>query len=418
MIINWSLSKIDRDHNFFVEDWKMSNKYNEEVVSPGDKVSKRARDTCVKSYNNNAAIEVIPRQPGNFRGAVDIAWSRHILEMMLSGKMTWNIQNDGAGGKPQFFTMIGTKEVFSRLGWEIIVMVIDDIARSGGFPVVFSNDVNAKSVTNENVHLVDAMFDGMDGILRQSNQVNTTGEFAIMKHSVTAFCDTNSKDQLILNWAGTGVGLSHEDKIIDGSDTRVGMPIVGFFEPGYRCNGGTMFTELILRHWVKKDIANIWENHKAMEFIKKLTIPSKSYAKTICRVNGWLPDGNIQEPLAKLVNNAHITGGGLEKFKEILPSGIGADINNMPKPASVLLDAQILSFGFPDLRMDDKQAHTTFHGGCGWMSVCATIEDAEILIKEATKDGIQAQIIGETIKSEENYLFVKSKFLEEANILI
>jgi len=401
-----------------MEGLKMVDKYNKEIVAPGDKVSKRARDTCVKSHNNNAAIEVILRQPGNFRGAVDIAWARHILEMMLAGKMTWNIQNDGAGGKPQFFTMIGTKEVFRHLGWEIIVMVIDDIARSGGFPVVFSNDVNAKSVTSENVHLVDAMFDGMDDILKQSNQVNTTGEFAIMKHSVTAFCDTSAKDQLILNWAGTGVGLSHADKIIDGSATKVGMPIVGFHEPGYRCNGGTMFTELILRHWAERDIKNIWENSEAMEFIKKLTIPSRSYAKTICRVNGWLPDGNIRDSLACLVNNAHITGGGLEKFKEVLPSGIGARIDNMPKPASVLLGAQLLSFSFPDLRMNDKQAHTTFHGGCGWMSVCATLEDAEILINEAVKDGIQAQIIGETIQSEESHLFVKSRFLEEADVLI
>lgn len=390
----------------------MADKYKDEVVDPGDKASKRAKDTCIQSFNNNGAVKIIPRQPGNFRGPVNIAFAKHILEAMLSGEMTWNIQNDGAGGKPQFFTLIGIDKVFRRLGWEIIVMVIDDIARGGDLPVVFLNDANVKKVTAKNYHLVEAMFDGMDEILKATNQINTTGEFAIMQHSVTAFCDINSDAQLILNWAGAGIGLSHKDKEIDGKGIKIDMPIVGFWEPGYRCNGGTQHTNLILAKWAKGDIRNIWESTEAMEFIEKLTIPSLSYAKTICRANGWLKDGYHHEPLVNMVANAHITGGGLEKFKEILSPGIGARLNTMPEPAPVLLEAQELSFDYPDLKINDKKAHTTFHGGCGWMSVCASVKDAMTLVNEARQDGIKAQIVGETIKSDTNTLFIDSKFLE------
>ena len=396
----------------------MKDKYKEEVIDPGDRASKRAKDVCVKSYDNNAAVDIVPRQPGNFRGAVDMRWPKHVLLEMLNGGMSFTLQNDGAGGKPQFFTIIGTERVFRFLGWEIIVMVIDDIARAGGFPVVFSNDVNAKYVTDKNYHLVEAMFDGMDDILSRAGQINITGEFAIMKHSVTAFCDRNSDDQLILNWAGTGLGLSHDDKNIDGSETRAGMPIVGFWEPGYRCNGGTQLTNQILEKWVKKSVRDIWDSAEAMEFIEKLTIPSLSYASTISRVNGWLPDGGLREQLAKMILVAHITGGGLEKLKELLPVGIGADLHNMPTPAPVLLEAQEMSFEFPHLKIDDKKAHTTFHGGCGMMAICEAEVDTCVLISEAEKDGIKAQVVGETIKSESNSVYVKSKFLEQSDIVI
>ncbi|MFH1822423.1 MAG: AIR synthase-related protein [Patescibacteria group bacterium] len=384
----------------------MTDLYKEEVVDPGDKASKCAKDLCVSSYKNNPAAIIVPRQPGNFRGAVDFIWAEHILQMMLEKKMFMTVQNDGAGGKPQFFTIIGTNEIYYRLGWEIIVMVIDDIARSGGFPVIFCNDVNAKKVTKDNFHLVEAMFSGMDHILSKARQINITGEFAIMKHSVTAFCDKNSDEQLILNWSGTGIGLSHQNKVIDGKNIKADMPIVGFWEPGYRCNGGTQHTNLILAKWAKGDIRNIWNSPLAMEFIKKLTIPSLSYAKTIARANGWLDDGSVTEPLSKMAVIAHLTGGGVKKLKEVLPDGIGAYLHNMPEPAPVLLQAQEMSFDYPKLIINDEKAHTTFHGGCGMMVVCKTENDAKALVDEAGKDGIKAQIVGKTIKSEPTQILI------------
>lgn len=390
----------------------MSDKYQAEVIDPGDKASIMAKDVCVASYGNNRAVKVIPRQPNNFRGAVDLAWTTRVLLSMLRDGVTWTVQNDGAGGKPQFFTIIGTDEVFERLGWEIVVMVIDDIARSGGFPVVFSNDVNAKKVTKDNFHLVEAMLKGLGEILKQTNQVNVTGEFAIMKNSVTAFCDRNSDEQLIVNWAGTGIGLSHFSRVIDGRRIQPGMPIVGFWEPGYRCNGGTQLTDIVTSMWAKGDIRNIWDNPEAMEFITKLTVPSMSYAKTICRLNGWNNEGLLNRPLAKLAGVAHLTGGGVKKFKEMLPPGIGAELHSMPRPADVLLQAQDYSQRFPELKMSDSQCHTTFHGGCGEFVVGVDGGDMEKIIAEAGKDGIKAFHIGETTVSEKNEVLIHSKFLE------
>ncbi len=394
------------------------DKYQEMIIAPGDRASMLAKDVCVASYNNNPAVKIIPRQPENFRGPVDFTWNKKVLQEMCYGHLCMTAQNDGAGGKPQFFTIIGTSEVFFKLGWEILVMVIDDVARGGAFPVVFWNDVNAKKVTDKNFHLIEAMFSGFSEALRESNQVNITGEFAIMNHSITAFCDSGSDEQLILNWAGNGLGLSHPSKVIDGRNVGLGMPIIGFWEPGYRCNGGTQFTNLIMAKWARGDIRNIWENADAMKFIKKLTVPSLSYAKTICRLNGWEDDGSMTEPMANMVGIAHLTGGGVGKFKEMLPPGIGAEITNMPRPAEVLLEAQEISFDFPRLSMTDKQCHTTFHGGCGEWLICKTPEDCDVVLSEAKKDGIAAYVIGETVASDARNVNIRSRFLKGGTITI
>ncbi len=393
------------------------NKYQDEVIAPGDKASKLAKNVCVASYENNLAVNIIPRQPGNFRGAVDYVWQEHVLQMMRKGAMSETIQNDGAGGKLQFSTFIGTDEVFGRTGWEPIVMVIDDIARAGGYPVIFSNDINTKTVTEENFHLVESTLNGFGEILKASSQINITGEFAIMKHSITAFCDINDPNQYIMNWAGTGIGLTHKDKVIDGSGIKKDMPIVYFWEPGYRCNGGTFFTNLILAIWGREGLKKLLDNQEARNFVKKLTTPSVSYAKIIRRGHGWKDDGTIVDPYIKMAGIAHITGGGIEKFIEILPSGIGTDFYNMPKPAEVLLEAQELSWNIDGLRLTDQQAHTTLHGGCGMMVVCETDDDAEKLIDEAYAYGVEAGVCGVTTKSEESSVVINSQFKEGVTLV-
>jgi phosphoribosylaminoimidazole (AIR) synthetase len=329
--------------------------YMKEIIDPGDKASKLAHEVCVESYGNSPAVTVVPHQPGNFRGPVGFVWRRELLREMTrysidpkTGRVTdWSlieaVENDGAGGKPQFFTLLGDEQAFRGLGWEIITMTADDFARSGRFPVVIANQMDAKKITDKNFPLYRAVMEGYGEALRKAGLVNITGETAIMKHSITAFCDDGEDDQLILTWGATCVGLTRKDRLIDGSKIKPKMLIIGFWEPGYRCNGGTLNTNLIMEKF-GKDPRRIMENPKAREFIKKLTVPSISYAKTISRLLGWKPDGSAGEPLAEIAGIAHITGGGIwGKLKDILPPGVGAKLKWMPEPAEVLLEAQAMS---------------------------------------------------------------------------
>lgn len=401
----------------------MNDLYKEKVIDPGDEVSKMASLVCRQSFGNNKAITVVPFQPDNFRGGVGYLLKPHILKEMAkcridpqSGKVTfWTmmeaVQNDGAGGKPQFFTLVADPEVFRGLGWEIIAMTADDLARLGMFPFGIDNEIGVKSITKENMPAMQALFEGYGAALKKSNLVNLTGETAIMNHSITAFCDTNSSKQLILTWGASCLGLVRKDRLIDNSKIKPGMIIVGFLEDGYRCNGGTLFTNLFLKVF-GPDIKDIINNPEAIEFARKLTVPSISYANTVCRIVGWKLDGSVGDPLAKIAGIAHITGGGIwSKFAEILPQNVGAYLYSMPKPPEALLLAQEMSWN-TKLRITDEQAYGTFHGGCGMLVVAQTKEDADIIIAEAKKDGIKAQIIGETTYSNEEIIVIESQFKE------
>lgn len=401
----------------------MEDRYKQEVVDPGDRASALAKEICFKSHGNSPIIHIIPHQSGNFRGPVGFIWKRNILSRMADYQVnteikkvtSWTIaeqvENDGAGGKPQFFTLVGTPGTFRGLGWEIITMTADDFARSGRLPVIIDNEINAQRITDENFHLFQAMIEGYGDALSQAGLVNITGEVAIMRHSIAAFCDIDSDAQLILNWGASCIGLAHHDLLIDGSKIKPGMPIVGFWEPGYRCNGGTFFTNLLLEKF-GPDIRNIMNNTTAMDFVRKLTVPSLSYAGTICQIIGWNPDGSAGKPLAQIAGIAHITGGGIwSKFGEILPEGIGAKFTNMPEPAKVLLEAQRMSWD-TKLRLTDHQAYGTLHGGCGMLVIAQNVDNAKVISLAATRSGIKNHIVGCTTESQKQEITIRSKFME------
>lgn len=388
----------------------MQDRYFTEVISPGDRASKLAKEICFQGHKNCPSVTVVPHQPNNFRGPVGFVWKGHILEQMMNGVMFEEVENDGAGGKPQFFTLIGTPEVFRGLGWEIITMNADDFARSGRLPCVIANEMNVKRISEKNFPLFRSTMEGYGAALKKAGMVNITGETAIMRHSITAFCDVDSQDQLVLTWGGTCIGLARKDLLIDGSSIEPKMAVVAFFENGYRCNGGTFFTNLMQELW-GFDPAKITQSQEARAFAKALTIPSTIYARTITRLIGWKPDGSVGKPLARIYGVAHITGGGVwGKFQELLPEGVGASLLFLPPPPQILRHAQELSWD-TQFRLSDFQAYGTLNGGIGMLIICDP-DDIEKIVGEAKKDGVSADHVGWTMESDKREIIIHSRFKE------
>lgn len=388
--------------------------YHIQIVEPGDRFSELAREVCVASFNNSPAI-TIERGGEGMRAMDGFVWNRPVLEAMLRGEVYEVAQSDGAGGKPQFFTLANTPEAFRGLGWEVITMNADDAACRGGLPVLMlSSNIDVKGITDENWPHCEALITGFGDALKTSNLVLMTGETAVMKHSITAFCDNDDPSQLILTWGATCLGLASKKKKPNGSTITPGMVIVGFKDKGYRCNGGTKFTNIILDTW-GSDVSAIANNPDARAFIEKLVVPSQSYAGTIARLNGWQLDGSLGIPLANLHGVAHITGGGIwSKLVEILPEGVGASLSAMPEPTPVLVEAQRLSFQ-TDSPMTDFECHGTFHGGCGLMLICSE-SDVDRVLNEARADGHDPYVIGRTIEAADNEVIVRSQFLQKAHL--
>lgn len=392
----------------------MDNSYHNQIVAPGDRFSELARKICVNSFSNTPAITVMRGGEG-MRAMDGFVWNRPVLEAMLRGEIYEVAQSDGAGGKPQFFTLANTPESFRGIGWEVITMNADDLASRGGLPVLMlSSNIDVKGITDENWPLCEALITGFGDALSVSNFVLMTGETAVMKHSITAFCDTGDPSQLILTWGATCLGLASKNKKPNGSTITPGMMIVGFKDKGYRCNGGTKFTNIILDTW-GPDVGAIMSNPDAQAFIEKLVVPSQSYAGTVARLNGWQLDGSLSTPLVQLHGVSHITGGGIwSKLVEILPKGIGANLDSMPEPAPLLLEAQQLA-SKTSSPMTDFECYGTFHGGCGLMIVCSE-SDVERVLNEARADGHDPYVIGLTTASPENEVTVQSRFLGGAHL--
>ncbi len=383
--------------------------YHAEIVAPGDRFSKLAREICVGSFNNSPALSIVRGGVG-MRAMDGLVWNQAVLESMLRSEIYQVAQSDGAGGKPQFFTLCNTERAFKGLSWEIITMNADDLACRGGLPVLMtSSNIDVKRITEENWHLCQALLTGFGDALKASNLVLLTGETAVMKHSITAFCDTDDDSQLIMTWGATCEGLASTSKKPNGATITPGMVVIGLRDLGYRCNGGTKFTNIILDIW-GTDVKVIMNDPDARTFVEALAVPSRSYASTIARLNGWQLDGTLETPKTKLHGVAHITGGGVwSKLVEILPEGVGAILDKMPEPTWVLQEAQRLA-SQTDQPMSDYECYGTFHGGCGMMMVC---EEAQVIrvMSKALHYGHDPYVIGLTTESAENEVIVRSRFM-------
>jgi phosphoribosylformylglycinamidine cyclo-ligase len=395
--------------------------YQKEIVDPGDMVSRLAHQMCVESRDNSPAVRILSPKGEHFRGLVSFRWKPHILKGMMDDLLSEVPQSDGAGGKPQFFTLLDEADAFRGLGWELITMNADDLAAGGALPVfMLASNIDVRRIIPENFPLIEAMLKGFGVALKQAGLVLMTGETAVMKHSITAFCDDGTPEQLVLTWSGTCLGLKHEHVCVDGSQIEPGMAVVGFLEKGYRCNGGTIFTELVKEKWGAYP-GTVLNNAEAVSFVRALTVPSRSYAKTFARLIGWQPSGELKrEGRPPIFGIAHITGGGVwNKFGELLPVGIGADLDRMPAPPDVLLQAQFLSQELSGVccsgvkRMSDEDCYGSFHGGCGALLVCREC-DTDIVIREAQIDGHDALVVGHTTNTEE--LCIHSRFLDQKHL--
>jgi phosphoribosylaminoimidazole (AIR) synthetase len=263
-----------------------------------------------------------------------------------------------------------------------------------------------------------ALAAGLENALKQVRAVSITGETAAMRMAITTFCDENDPHQLVLTWTATAMGLGHVRKELHSSNIKPGMPIVGFYDESAGCNGYTKLIELAMRKWGRPK--TMLKKPEAMEFMELLCLPSTNYSATITEAHGWLPDGSIKEADAKIVAVAHVTGGGVwGKFAEMLPKGIGADLDKMPEPPRILTWAQRISHEVGDEKLkpiSDWDAHGDFHGGCRALSIMATHADAWRLIRGADKNGVKGFIVGETTRSRKSEVMICSRFVERRKL--
>jgi phosphoribosylformylglycinamidine cyclo-ligase len=353
--------------------------YRREVIDLGDKASAMLYEACKFTWPNRAG------QYGEIRSGVDHfrgyrSWDlAPLLEVPEPEKIEFGQETDGIGTKVKVSQRTST---YSGSAFDLTAMAADDAAARGYEPVIMTTDLNVNRFTPENTKHMQQLGSGIVAACRRARIALFGGETAIIGELVGGFGDPSK--ELWFDWSGAVHAAGHKDRIIDGSEIRPGMSVVGFKELGFRSNGLTAVQEILSKDkdWHLADFHFDDIDSTLGEAVRQ---PSIIYTPALIDCIGGY-DTRV-EAQAHIAGAAHITGGGIwSKFGELLEvSGFGADIDNPYTPPQVIKLVQRLG------QIADHDAYASWNMGQGMIVVTS---EPEKVISVASKNDIEAQEIG------------------------
>jgi phosphoribosylformylglycinamidine cyclo-ligase len=185
--------------------------------------------------------------------------------------------------------------------------------------------------------------------------------------------------------AGFCVGVVEADKLIDGSEVRVGDRILGIASSGLHSNGFSMVRHILLNQGNLKLTDKLDGFDETLGF--ELLTPTKIYVKPVLNV---IKNFNIH-------GIVHVTGGGFtENIPRIVPEQCCSVINRDSWPVLPIFNL-IRDMG----KVDEAEMFRVFNMGIGMILIVAKKEEAEI-IDRLKKLGENAYLLGTVEKREDN----------------
>ncbi len=273
---------------------------------------------------------------------------------------------DGVGTKLKIAFMMDKHDT---VGIDLVAMCVNDVAVQGAKPLFF---LDYLSMGELNIHVAEQIIQGIAEGCRQAQCALIGGETAEMPGMY-------NKGEYDL--AGFSVGIVDNDKIVDGSEIRVGHKLVGIASSGLHSNGFSLVRKICF------DILNLKIDALIPEFGKtlgeELIVPTKIYTETIKHLIKDFPVCGL----------AHITGGGIsENLVRILPDACDADIHkgswDIPPVFKYLQEAG---------NVEDSEMWRTFNNGIG-LIVVVPEPVAQDVVERATGINEKAYVIGEVVE--------------------
>ena len=277
---------------------------------------------------------------------------------------------DGVGTKLRIAFMLDKHDT---VGIDLVAMNVNDIIVQGAEPLFFLDYLATGRLQSKRA------FEVIKGIAAGCKDAECSligGETAEMP----SFYGDEEYDL-----AGFAVGIVDNDKIIDGSNIRIGDKIIGLASSGLHSNGYSLARKVFFDHLKKGDEDNITELNNSVGEL--LIEPTKIYVKVI---------KNILKTF-KINGIAHITGGGFyENIKRVLPDSCraGLDFNSFEIPP---LFRYMKNMG----GVDSHEMLRTFNCGIG-MVLIVNSKDAEDIKHRASAFGSEAHILGEIVRKDAN----------------
>lgn len=233
------------------------------------------------------------------------------------GGLCLGISSDGIGTKIEIAERAAR---YDTLGFDLVAMVVDDLAAVGVEPVCVSNILD---VDEPDPAVVDALMAGLHRAAAAARVALTGGETAVLGRRIGGF-----GLGMHFNWCATALGALPEGlEPIDGRAVAPGDVVLGCRGEGLRSNGFSLARTILTRAFGAD-----WHEHALdgrTRWADALLEPSEIFAPRIVDLlaSGVRPHGI-----------AHVTGGGIPaKLGRVLAvRGLGAELTDLFPPPRVV----------------------------------------------------------------------------------
>ncbi len=259
------------------------------------------------------------------------------------------------------------------VGIDLVAMCVNDIIVQGAKPLFF---LDYFAVGKLSLDTAEKVIEGIAEGCRQAKCALIAGETAEMP-------DIYKDGEYDL--AGFAVGIVDNDRIIDGSDIRVGNKLIGIASSGLHSNGYSLVRKICF-DVLKLDVdSHVPELGKTLG--EELLIPTKIYTDAVMSVSRGLPIHGL----------AHITGGGIvDNLVRVIPQATNfilyRDSWDVPPIFPFLQDAG---------GIEEDEMMRTFNNGIGMIAIVPETAAQDVVERLAGLNE-KAYIIGEVVKRKQS----------------
>jgi phosphoribosylformylglycinamidine cyclo-ligase len=258
------------------------------------------------------------------------------------------MSTDGVGTKIELARTAG---LVAGLGFDLVAMVVDDLAAVGAKPLAFTDYLAVGELRPEREKVI---IGSVASACRAARCALVGGETA--EHPGVMPIDS-------FDLAGAGLGIVEQGREITGAAIQAGDLIVGLESPNLRSNGFSMVRAVL----GDTDLSAPFDDGRSIA--EALLEPSVIYSPAVLEV---VASGHIR-------GLAHITGGALPgNIPRILPEGLAAhiDTTSWPVPPAFRFIQQIGS-------ISGEEMFRTFNMGIGFV----------VVTPPDTSDAIRAKLL-------------------------
>jgi len=324
----------------------------------GDDCSRKALSWAEKTFANRTG------KPGGLAPGLEEAFAT-ILEF---GPVRIAVTSDGIGTKIE---LAERTEIYDTLGFDLVAMVVDDLAAVGADPVAISNILDVDLL---DAGIVDHLMKGLHDAANVAGIAVSGGEIAQLGGRIRGW-----GKRMHFNWCATAIGVLPEGALCaDGARAMEGDAVVSLASRGLRSNGFTLARDILRNaygddwHSAPLDGETSWG--------EALLTPSRIFAPAVRR---------LVECGVPIHGAAHITGGGIpgNLARVLAPNRLGAALEALFPAHAAMRRLQALG------GVSEHRAYRQWNMGNGMLLVVpeAQVDSVLLVLEEAA---CAAQVAG------------------------